>query len=105
MLMPSLPIGSSVPQVSDSGSWGWQQSVLSVSQMPEKSGLPSGVRGVGAARLGFPSAVFGTPAVGYFNHWAPAVADQVRAEATASAASAGRTMDVRMIKSPCEDLY
>src|SRR4051794_8240700 len=86
MLIPSLPIGSSLPQVSVSGFCGWAHKVLSVSQMPEKSGLPSGARGVRAVRLGFPSAVFGTPAVGYFNHWAPAVADQVRAEATASAA-------------------
>ena len=31
-----------------------------------------GVRGAGAARLGFPSAVWGTPAVGYFSHWARA---------------------------------
>src|SRR3954451_11340371 len=97
MLIPSLPIGSSLPQVSVSGFCGWAHKVLSVSQMPEKSGLPSGARGVRAVRLGFPSAVFGTPAVGYFNHWAPAVADQVRAEATASAASADRTMDLRMI--------
>src|SRR4051794_24323419 len=65
--------------------------------MPDKSGLPSGARGVRAVRLGFPSAVFGTPAVGYFNHWAPVVTDQVRAEAAASAASADRTMDLRMI--------
>ena len=55
MLMPSLPIGNSAPQVSDSGSW-LGQLELSVSQMPEKSGFPSGVRGVGADRLGFPSA-------------------------------------------------
>ena len=96
MLMPSLPIGNSEPQVSDSGSWGWVQLVLSVSQMPEISGLPSGVRGVRAARLGFPSAVLGTPALGYFNHWAKIVADEPIAELTAIAKNADRTMDLRM---------
>src|SRR5271167_3149396 len=37
--------------------------------VPEKSGLPSAVRGVGAVRSGFPSGVFGTP-VGYDGHCA-----------------------------------
>ena len=69
---------------------------LSVSQIPEKSGLPPAVRGVGADKFGFPLAVFGTPAVGYFNHWAHTVADQPMAEATATAASADRTMDLRI---------
>jgi hypothetical protein len=41
-----------------------------VSHIPEKSGLPSRVRGVGAVRLGFPSSVRGTPAVGNFSHCA-----------------------------------
>ena len=40
--------------------------------MPEKSGLPSGRRGVGAFRLGVPSAFRGTPGVGSFSHWAEA---------------------------------
>src|SRR5580765_7548716 len=70
MLMPSLPIGSSEPQVSDSGSGDRAQLKLSVSQIPEKSGLPSRVRGVGAVRLGFPSGERGTPAVGYFRYCA-----------------------------------
>jgi hypothetical protein len=43
--------------------------------MPERSGLPSGVFGAGAARFGFPSAVRGVPAAGYFNHWAEAGAE------------------------------
>ena len=71
-----------------------------MSQMPEKSGLPSGVRGVGADRLGFPSAVLGTPAVGYFNHWARPVADQLRTEPTANATTADRTMDFRITWTP-----
>src|SRR5688500_761725 len=33
-------------------------------QIPERSGLPSGVRGTGAARFGLPSGVLGTPRVG-----------------------------------------
>src|SRR5205085_10112462 len=37
---------------------------------PERSGLPSSVRGAGAARLGLPSGVRGIPGVGWFNHWA-----------------------------------
>src|SRR5262245_11407665 len=45
-----------------------------VSHIPEKSTLPSGVRGVAAVRLGFPSAVRGTPAVGCVSHW-PATGD------------------------------
>src|SRR6185503_18577168 len=42
-----------------------------ISQMPEKSTLPSGVRGVGPSRTGFPSAVRGIPGVGYDGHCAP----------------------------------
>jgi hypothetical protein len=38
--------------------------------IPEKSGLPSGNRGVGAAMFTLPSAFRGTPAVGYPIHWA-----------------------------------
>src|SRR4029453_385518 len=34
-----------------------------VSHTPDRSGLPSAVRGAGAFRSGFPSAVFGTPGV------------------------------------------
>src|SRR5881396_788412 len=39
-------------------------------QIPDKSGLPSAVRGAGAARLGLPSALRGVPGVGYFSHCA-----------------------------------
>src|SRR5262249_27036061 len=41
-------------------------------QMPEKSGLPPGMRGDGAFRSGAPFGRRGIPGVGYFNHWAPA---------------------------------
>src|ERR1700693_325422 len=34
-------------------------------QLPERSGLPSAVRGAGAVRVGLPSGVLGTPAGGW----------------------------------------
>jgi hypothetical protein len=94
MLMPSRPIGSSGPQVSASGSFG--QLVLSVSQMPEKSGLPSVVLGVGADKFGFPSGALGTFDVGYFNHWPKTVAEKPSETVRAITTDATRTMDVRM---------
>ena len=39
-------------------------------QRPDRSGLPSAVRGAGAVRFGLPSAVRGMPLVGSFSHWA-----------------------------------
>jgi len=40
---------------------------------PERSGLPSAVRGIGAVRSGFPSGVRGVPGDGKFNYcaWVP----------------------------------
>src|SRR5579883_1992857 len=55
------------------------------SQMPLRSGLPSAVLGVGALRFGFPSAVRGTPGVGYEGHWAIS-AEGIKAITMASAA-------------------
>ena len=43
--------------------------------MPEKSTLPSAVRGAGPSSTGLPSAVRGTPGVGYDGHCAATVAD------------------------------
>src|SRR6266850_8257476 len=63
-------MGSSEPQTWNTSFRVSQGRPSPVSHIPEKSGLPSAVRGVGAVRLGFPSGVRGTPAVGYFNHWA-----------------------------------
>src|SRR4051794_35598136 len=60
--------------------------------MPEKSGVPLGVRGAGALRFGLPSAVLGTPAVGYFNHCADTVAHHARAAPTAMAMAADRSV-------------
>src|SRR5215510_7741011 len=54
-------------------------------QIPEKSTLPSGVRGVGASRIGLPSDVRGTPGVGYDGHWAPSETDKETAIASAAA--------------------
>src|SRR6266705_3532317 len=42
-------------------------------QIPDKSGLPSAVRGAGAARFGLPFALRGMPGVGYFSHCAASV--------------------------------
>src|SRR5213078_367143 len=42
-------------------------------QIPDKSGLPSAVRGAGAARFGLPFGVRGMPGVGYFSHCAASV--------------------------------
>ena len=53
--MPSIPPGVPFGSRSDS-------------QIPERSTRPSGVRGVGAARSGLPSAVRGSPRVGWFTH-------------------------------------
>src|SRR6516165_7711189 len=41
-------------------------------QIPERSGLPSGFRGVATERSGLPSLVRGMPLVGTFSHCAPA---------------------------------
>src|SRR5262249_14606926 len=58
----------------------WQPSTgqglfSSAAQIPERSGLPSDILGVGACRFGDPSDVLGTPAVGYFTHCAAAGTD------------------------------
>src|SRR5262249_3486968 len=42
------------------------------SHMPDRSGFPSAVRGVGAGRFGLPSRVRGTPGSRGFAHWADA---------------------------------
>src|SRR6266851_7373998 len=44
-------------------------------QIPERSGLPSGVRGTGADRFGRPSAVRGIFGLGSLGHCAPAGSD------------------------------
>src|SRR5678815_5022871 len=71
MLTPSSPIGSSSPHSTESGSVFSKHNGLAVSHSPEKSGLPSAVRGAGALMFTLPAAVLGTPVDGYFNHCAP----------------------------------
>src|ERR1700674_757139 len=44
--------------------------LLWIRQTPDRSGLPSADRGAGAERLGLPSGVLGTPAVGRLGHCA-----------------------------------
>src|SRR5262245_12175232 len=83
-------MGSSGPQTWNSPSLGGQGLPSPVSHIPEKSGLPSGVRGVGAVGLAFPSAVRGTPAVGYLNHCAPSGDD---AHSNTPAATHANTAD------------
>src|SRR5262245_19251769 len=87
MLIPSTEIGSSAPH--SIKSWPglvWHGTGFPVSHMPEKSGLPSRVRGVGAVRLTFPSRVRGTPAVGYFSHCATEDVDGQKTLMTINAA-------------------
>src|SRR5579862_3063045 len=49
-----------------------------VAQIPEKSGLPSAKWGVGADMFTLPSGLRGTPAVGYFTHWAASGVTKIR---------------------------
>src|SRR5207247_8382468 len=55
-------------------------------QMPDKSGLPSAARGVGAVRSGFPSGPFGTPGIGYSGHCADSEGNRVATMAVNTAA-------------------
>src|SRR6185295_10120155 len=61
-------------------------------QTPVRSGLPSAVRGVGAARLGVPSGRRGVPAVGYLSHCAAVLVD--RSEAKTATAALDRPIDL-----------
>src|SRR6185436_6759725 len=56
-------------------------------QIPEKSTLPSAVRGVGASRIGLPSAARGTPGVGYDGHWASSADDMATTAITPASLS------------------
>jgi hypothetical protein len=57
--------------------------------MPEKSGLPSAVRGAGAFMSGLPSRVLGTPAVGYVTHCAYREAGSTTRDATSAKVRVG----------------
>src|SRR5688572_27168338 len=62
-------------------------------QTPEKSGLPSAVRGAGAARSGSPLGSFGTPAAGITSHCAER--DAARTPRVASTPAARITAFIR----------
>src|SRR5207249_5797014 len=66
-----------------------------LSHRPERSGLPSGVRGAGAVRFGLPSGVRGIPGVGCFSHCAVSGA----LSATVSIAIADEDVDMVMAAS------
>ena len=55
------------------------------SQTPDRSGFPSAVRGVGASRFTWPSAVFGTFGMACFGHCASTVGDSASVNAIAAA--------------------
>ena len=65
------------------------------SQMPERSGFPSRVRGVGPRRLGLPSAVFGTFGVGNDGHCADS--DGASTFAATRTITAAACRDIRAI--------
>src|SRR5688572_17897292 len=48
----------------------------SLTQIPDRSGLPSAVLGAGPSSIGTPLAVRGTPGVGYFGHCAESGGDR-----------------------------
>src|SRR5580765_2765161 len=58
---------------------------------PDRSGLPSGVRGAGAARFGLPSAVRGIPGVGWVSHCAATGALSVMVRTAIAEACMGAT--------------
>src|SRR5580704_11074336 len=60
-------------------------------QMPDRSSLPSAVRGAGAERFGSPSAVRGMPGVLIVSHCAAKGADSKNAKAI-TAAAAGNSL-------------
>src|SRR5215813_8279393 len=78
VLLPMLPNGDPPPPpprpprpAAGGGAFGSRV----ISQTPDKSGLPSAVRGTGAFASSFPSALRGTPAGVCFGHCANGVAD------------------------------
>ena len=70
MLPPSRDIGSSIPHGTSPCPHG-RLLDAAVIHSPERSGLPSAVRGAGADRSGAPAAVRGRSAVRSFTHCAP----------------------------------
>src|SRR5688572_2991473 len=78
------------------------------SQSPDRSGLPSAVRGAGADRFAFPSPVRGMPGVGCVNHCAkPVASDRMQAAKASGMANmrAGRTLIESLGSSVGADQY
>src|SRR5215208_3722308 len=76
MLAASFASGIFSTQSLPSRSIGGHGNGLSASHTPEKSGLPSALRGAAAARFGLPSAVRGTAGFGYVNHCAETIVEK-----------------------------
>src|SRR6185295_9221352 len=64
-------------------------------QSPASSGLPSGVRGTGAARFGLPSGVRGMPAVGCLSHCADVEAAVAQNAAARTNTANGAAITIR----------
>src|SRR6185503_16953244 len=74
------------------------------SQIPVKSGLPSGVLGAGAVKSGLLSFVLGTPRVGYAGHCANR--DTVKAAKTiANCTTLSRVLRLVITARPCAPLH
>src|SRR5688572_8495242 len=67
-------------------------------QIPEKSTLPSAVRGAGPSRAGLPSAARGTPGVGYDGHCAPMLDDMTMTAATTTATMAPQLLTPDLLR-------
>src|SRR5438105_15163055 len=74
-IVPSSSGAPAAPPTPASPAWPKPRALR---QIPERSGLPSDVLGVGAARFGLPSGVLGARAVGYGGHWADSVGDETQ---------------------------
>ena len=67
---------SPVPSAATAGVFGRRPGI--VSQTPDRSGLPSTVRGAGAVVFTLPSGVLGTPGGEYFGHCASTADDKAK---------------------------
>src|SRR5215831_11248435 len=63
-----------------------------ISQTPDRSGLPSDVRGAGALASSFPSAPNGTPPGVYFGHCAVSVVDAAKIRPAITSFETNRTL-------------
>src|SRR4249920_2560939 len=80
---PPRPCGGAEPRPEITGTPQPRQGT--VSQTPERSGLPSAVLGVGASRLTLPSAVLGTFETIWRGHCASSVGEKLAASVSVAA--------------------